>query len=366
MSRFIFELGNKEDDYEIRRLLGSIEIEGNVKMIYTRDPSFFNSLVIDGEKVEVIVCRDLKTERIAGFGTRDIRRLYINQKIEKIGYLSNLRSYPEYRKGLLLYRGYQFLRDLHNTNPLPFYITTIVEENLYARKILESGRGNLPAYRDIGRYWTFAFKTGLRFSTNFSKINVGISTESEIKKIYEFLKDEGKKKNFFPIYTFNDIKNKANRLKGLKKIYFIKQKDNIVGTASLWDQSAFKQHKIVGYKGALRFVYPFSKLITNFMKIPELPKPPALLRYFYVALWCVKENNPDYLLALLEKISIDNKYNYDFFLFGIHESDSIINTIKRFPSIPYRSRVYIVGWDSIEKIVESIIGKPIYLELGTL
>jgi hypothetical protein len=366
MKRYIFEIGNEKDDDKLRRILESIYIPCNICLAYTREPSFFNSLDIEGEKTDVIVCRDTHKNCIAGFGTRSIRQLYVNGKVERIGYLSNLRSYPEYRGGTLLFRGYQFLKKNHKMNPVPFYITTIIEDNIKVRKILEGGRTGLPFYTDIGRFWTFAFKTGKRFIKRNKDFQIHIASEHNIKQVYEFINNESKNKTFFPFYNFDDFKYKKGKLKGLGMTYILKQSGKLVGTASVWDQTDFKQYKVIRYNGILKYLYHFSPILSPLLKIPKFPAPGKNFSYFYISLWYVKDNNPDYLKMLLERISCDYKNRYDYFLFGVHQSCPLLTNLKSIKSIKYRSRLYIVTWDQELSGLNSIKKSEIYLEAGTL
>src|SRR5438270_9605247 len=112
MSRFRIDLATPADDAELRRVLAATPMPGRVRVGFRREPSWFAAAVVDGFFRQVVVCRDLDTGRLAGFGCRSVRRLYVNGRPADVGYLSGLRLLPEHRGLGLVARGYAFFRRL--------------------------------------------------------------------------------------------------------------------------------------------------------------------------------------------------------------------------------------------------------------
>ncbi len=156
MSRFQFELAAPADDAELRQILAATPMPGRIAVSFRREPSWFAAAVVDGYFRQVVVCRDLDTGRLIGFGCRSVRRLNVNGLPADVGYLSGLRVLPEYRNMGLVARGYAFFRRLHQDCRTAFYLTTIAEGNDTANSVLTSRRAGLPAYHLAGRYHTIA------------------------------------------------------------------------------------------------------------------------------------------------------------------------------------------------------------------
>ena len=128
-SRYSFALATEKDDAELRKIIRNLPMEGSIRIIFQKEPNFFTAERIGAKALEVLLCREQGDERIVGFGSRSVRRVFVNGKPEEIGYLSSLRAIPEVRGGTLLPRAYKALRELHRDGKVPFYFTTIFDEN---------------------------------------------------------------------------------------------------------------------------------------------------------------------------------------------------------------------------------------------
>src|SRR5207248_343014 len=152
VSRYRFELAGPADDADLRRVLAETPMAGRVAVTFRRDPSYFSAPEVDGHCRQVVAAREVETGRLVGFGSRSLRRLYVNGGPREVGYLSSLRLLAGHRNRGLVARGYAFFRGLHGDGRAPLYLTTIAEGNELAVRTLTSGRAGLPAYHDAGRY----------------------------------------------------------------------------------------------------------------------------------------------------------------------------------------------------------------------
>src|SRR4051794_39038334 len=127
MPRYRVELATPEDDADLRHILAATPMPGHIAVSFQREPSYFAAAEVDGHFRQVVAGRDLDTGRLIGFGSRSIRRAFVNGQPADVGYLSALRLLPEHRNLGLLARGYAFFRKLHADGRAPIYFTTIVE-----------------------------------------------------------------------------------------------------------------------------------------------------------------------------------------------------------------------------------------------
>src|SRR5690606_32452819 len=124
---------------------------------FQNEPSYFAAARIGSQLTQTIVVRDTASRgdaEIVGMATRSVRNAWVNGTSMDIGYLSSLRLKPEVRSTRILARGYQFLKELHETDHrVPWYYTSIISDNIPAIRTLTSGRAGLPHYRHAGSYW---------------------------------------------------------------------------------------------------------------------------------------------------------------------------------------------------------------------
>lgn len=171
MNRFIFEPANHNDGRELLEIIEENIFGGKISLLYTRRPDAYFSMKNEGEEVDIVVCRDLERKKIVGFGVCAIRSLFVNGRRERVGYLFGLRCRREYLKIYpLLYQGYEFLHNLHKNKDIQFYITTILEDNIYAQKLLEKKREFMPIYEPFGFYEVYVVRTIKNFK-RFPELN---------------------------------------------------------------------------------------------------------------------------------------------------------------------------------------------------
>ena len=365
---FKYNIAVKSDDAELRQLMHKCPMSGAIEVVFLREPNFFKAEQIYGRFVETYTMRNTRSGSLVGMGTRSIKPAYINGLVDNIGYLCNLRIIPEYQKGLGLARGYAFLKQRHHKNPAKLYLTTIIEDNHPARYLLESERGSLPKYHDIGRYCTLAINPKQKKDYPMSSINIRNSTPEDIQQVIEFLNTEGPKKQFFPEYRLEDLRSKDTILYSLKldDIYLAFAGNELVGVTVAWDQTEFRQSMIVGYRRLIRFFRPLINVGLSPLGYPTLPKPQTTLSYFSLGLVCIKDNNADVFSSLVNAIVSDRKNKYLLMMGGFHEKDPLLGVLQKYKNITYSSRVYVVCWEDETKELGRLDSRIPYLELGAL
>lgn len=362
------ELAKEKDNKDLLELMARIPMPGFVRVAYRREPNFFDALGVEGKKSQTIVGRDLETGRIIGAGTRSIKTMYVNGKPMDVGYLSGLRVYKEYRGGMHLARGYRAFKNLHNGGGAPFYLCTILDNNIDAKK-LTTGRIGLPVHRDIGQFRCMAIALS---QSDRKKARGGINIRSAVPEdaaaIIRFLNTEGRRKQFFPVYTEKDLFAQNGLLRGIapEDVLMAFSGGQLLGVIAAWDQKKFRRSVVVGYPKWLslsRFLYNF---FAKYFGFPVLPAVGSVLSYFYLSLVCICENNREIFSNLLTELMARKRGRYSFMMAGMHEKDSLLAVLENFRHFKYSSRVYLAYWEDGEKICNKLDDSPPYLEVGAL
>jgi hypothetical protein len=345
-----------------------ISLPGSIEICFGRDPDFFHGLGVEGKLNQTIVALD--GEKVIGMGCRSVKPMYINGEETDFGYLSGLRGSERYRGGTGLARGFRFLRRLHEDKRTPAYITTVIEDNAYARKLLESGRAGLPRYIDFGKYFTFAININRwrRAKASQNGLTVVRGDEVGLEGIVSYLNRFGRTRQFFPVYRESDFHCAYTRDFDPVDFYIAIRGTEIVGVLGKWDQSAFKQSIVMGYAGllgALRRPINVGLRIAGFKALPDTGER---LRMFYVSFVCVRRDDPEVLEVLLDALYQDNRRSgYHYCMVGFHERDELQRVVRRYIAVRYTSRLYLVTWEDGLDVCLGIDKSRIpYLELGTI
>ena len=347
MVKFSVDIAKKSDDADLRNILSKTSMPGDISISLETEPSFFKALSVIGTKQTVLVIRDEEKKMIVGFAIRSIKKVFINEKITNVGYLSSLRILKEYRKGRLLYLGIKKLNNLLEESSEKINFTTIIKGNTYAQKIISTSRAGLPNYMNIGINKTFAIKPSKRIRYKaLNKVNIKRGIDCfEVKEIISFINENGKKKDFFPVFTKKDLDNSRLLNFHLKNIYVAYSDDEILGVVGCWDQSLFKQTVVKG----LSFKNKLLRLINNYFlthitNTPTITNVNKNIKGFYLNYVVIKYNNTDVFSQMIDTISNDySSKDYNYFLIGLDENDPLTKSLKYFKSFNYDAIVYLVN-----------------------
>ncbi len=360
-------LADQRDDPRLREMLRASPMPGWVRLACAREPDFFAALSVEGRFTQVIVAEE--NGRIQGMGTRGVRPVYINGSPGVTGYLGGLRIAPAVRSGLGLHRGYRFLAELHQDGRAPAYLTTIVEANVSARSLLTSGRAGLPRYRDMGRFVTQALPLRRMGKCDTGHgMTIRPCTPGDIADVVDFLNRHGRKRQFFPMLSVEDLGTPYLRGLRAEDFYAARGDGRIAGVAARWNQRGFKQHRIAGYAGPLSALRPFINPVLSLAGYPTLPPPGNALKMSYAAFPCIRDDAPETLTALLRRMTADSlKAGDDLLIVGLHEADPLRRALKPFAGFRYLSRIYLAVYDADRPFYENLDKSRIpHLETGTL
>jgi len=369
MKRVSIEDALPSDDADIRRLIAHVPMEGAVSIAFRCEPNAFDAAVVQGAAGRIWVARDADTQRIVGMGARHRKRVYINGRATDVGYLSRLRLEEEYRGGLLLARAYRFLRERHETDPVALYLTTIVEDNLEAKRLLCSGKCGLPTYHDFGRFCTMAINPRQRIrAATPSAATIRSATREDVPDVVQFLNREGALKQFFPVYEADDLVARDGLLRelALDDILLAHVGGELVGTLGTWNQQSFSQSVVSHYGRGLTMLRPLYNLAALLRAAPRLPGKGANLDYANLALTCVREDDLHIFQQLLTEAALRCRARHALLMAGLHERDPLLPVLKKFHCWSYPSRLYVACWDDGEDDFHALDNRTPYLELGAL
>ena len=286
---------NSDYSDEIRNILNDEEMESLVQVTYEKVPNLFESLQKDSENTPIIVAGiDVKTGYLVGVGACSIFK-------NNIGYLNSFRIKKEYRNKVNFGKAYEMLITEAKKLGVKNIVTTILEENKIAQKILTKRRKSMPIYEFYKNIVFFSLK-------NSRKGDLVVNDE----KILNY--------GNFEIH----LKNKAN-----------------------------KKYVVMDYKKIYKFLYKFRKVIT-FLGYPEMPEINKISNFLYVT-FVLKDKNVD-----MEKNKkefrkavkfIQNKgYNCDFFMIGSYENSFLEKNLDKMKVFKYKSKMYKVFYEKIENV----------------
>lgn len=370
MSSLRFELATERDDPDLRRLLRENPLPGSISLSFEREPCYFNAARVEGEFHQTIVARESDTGDVIACGNRSVRPLYVNEAVQDIGYMSQLRVNPAYGRGMYLARGladgFRKYHELHNDGRAPFYLMSVIEDNLPARRLLTSGLPGYPHAHEYTRLFTYAVypvkpKRDLPLPPSMRIVR---GHETFVEAIVDCLNRNNTRKQFAPHWTCDSL-FQSNLSPA--DFFLALDDDHVIGCLACWDQSAFKQTVVRGYSGSLARWRKVINFLSRFGMLPYLPEPNTRLRHSYACHLAVDDDNPVVFESLLRKVYCYNlEHNYSYFMIGLTESNRLRKLVEAYRPLRYTSQIYLVDWDDDSDVLANIDGRIPGLEIALL
>jgi hypothetical protein len=345
-ARVRFDIADRTDDADIRRLLRETPMAGRVSISLEREPNYFADAGIAGETKQTIVARD--KGRLVCMGSCAIRRRFVNGEPRRVGYLGGLRLDSRYAGRFdILRRGYEFCRELQAGTPADFYFTSIAADNERARKFLERGITGMPTYDFVGEFVTMLISTQVRDSgRKAGRENRSMLTSDEL---ISFLNSSNKRRQFAPCWSVSELH--ALEPLGMRVSDFFEARENgqVVACGALWDQRHFKQTVIRSYAPWLKFTRPIVNGVSRVIKGSQLPPVGETLASAFASnLAFASEGSVEFLdlVKVLQRAA--RQREIEFLTLGFAANDPHLAMVKSIFSVrKYQSRLYVVRWPGI-------------------
>ncbi len=264
----------------------------SIRICTERGDDFFLGSHVQAEKPEVWGAFEEDSGRAAGVFSAGARRVFLNGDVRDVRYLSDLRIRPEYRRGLVLARGFRILRE-HVFAEGEWAQTLVLDDNAEAATVLTSGRAGLPDYRPCGRFRTWIFRPQKVRNTG-GGIRVRTAGPSDVSAIQALQEREASTAAFTPWLDLDRMHTPEFRL--------AYHKDALVGMIGIWDTSSYRQTRIDGYGLGIRLARPFANVWAALRNLPRLPCEGSTIRMKAITAVLCRDRDPQILRALLASV----------------------------------------------------------------
>ena len=381
MENFQLVEADRRYDAQLRRFMHESVSDELLSLRLEREPDYFDALQVEGVTVDVIAAHD--GHKIIGMATRSEKPCFVDGSAEPVavGYLSNVKIAPDYRKSLLLVQGTRFLAELHKRAACDFYLMCILTDNKKVLRLLQhsphfsffsSAGDDFPVFESLGFFKTYLLHGNdcRADAGSLSNISIRRATEEDVPAMVDFFRTHGPRRQFFPCYTEEELKSGFGLLKGLAvhDIFLACRGKDLMGTLGIWNQIDFRQWYVNNYTQYQTLYNYFKETRTKIT--PRLPNFDfsSSLDCRMIALICIAEDNLTVFTALLDaiKLACTTKEFMPYLWIGLHEEDPLNEAIKREPHFLIESSLYAVSWGNTTCNLKGLKKMIPYLELGSL
>lgn len=363
MSEYTIRPARAGDSRGLLNLLSSTAQEGAVRLTFEREPDYFHAASVSTSSPEIWVM-DHQHAGIVGTFSIGKRAVFVNGEKTEVRYGSDLRIHPAFQRGRALFRMFgQYRESMQND----WMQTVILDDNKASMNTVGSGRNILPQYVPAGHFTTRLIsnrkRTALRTSRAVRRADV-----NDISAMQAFFDREAANKQFYPCYDFSLIgsDDPYYRDQSLQDFFILEEKGEITGIAALWNQKSFKQTRVSGYSGSLKYLRPVYNASTRFTGMLPLPAVNAVNRYLTLHSVVVKNNRPARFSKLLNTIRrIARRYDVDGIACGFDSRDPLLKVLQRCPGHTLTSQHFLATYQP-EAIADINLSTLVYPEISRL
>jgi len=334
---FIPGWAGEAEDAALRRLLHDTPMEGRIRIALEREPAFFRAAKLEGDRHHTAVARDPATNDILALCSRSVRERFVNGAVSRVGYLGQLRIHPA-RRGQtrqLLKTGFQWLRGTRHPDETPFDITSIMEANLSARRLLTAGLPGLPVYTELEQILTMLIHVRQRRARKAPA--VVRATPAAKQDIIDCLHRFNCRHQFAPHWTGGNVFSPD--APGVEDFFLFVDGGRVAGCVALWDQRTWKQTVVRNYSGALAR----ARWILNLLGA-GLPPAGSVVPMAWLSHLAVDEDRPEVLEALVLSVQAHLRPGSDlkWLTLGLAARHPLTRIARRFAAHTHASRLYAV------------------------
>lgn len=346
---------------------------------YQTEPSFFTALSAFGNLHDLVLIQPRGFTALAGLGIRSVRRAYLGGQATEIGYLHHLRFHPDIRGGSFLLRGYRAFREIFADRPLPLTLTSILEENHYARQLLEAERagGGMPVYQPVSRYLTALVPLsgpGRRWPQKYRSQQPGTFSHrmlhsDDLTALVALFERAGRRNEGAPCLDHLESDGSLSGFFGLRidDMIGVFAGDELVGAIGVWNQQHYRQIVVHHLCHPLVLAQKFWQSI-EFL-VGRCPVPGLGGRVDFVLLdpWAAEPGLESLVMPVLIRVACEEakKRGAMFAAMGMAENFPALAALNTVFFLPYWSIIYQVFWPETGKY--EFAGRPLHLaNLGAL
>lgn len=359
-------LATEADNPKIQDLITKITMPGLAEMCFQRTPDFFVGAKVIGEEFVIAVADDdERPDVLAGLTVISGRDLYISGKPRRVFYSGDTRVDPYYRR-----RGIAsslFLEQKKYRRADELLQGIVLKENTAPLDAAANAADGV-----LFRYWiSHTIETSFIYVRRQTpRIPAGVTiraaTAADLPAMQAFNDREAPRRNGYPVYDLTKLAAGDPYYKGLSITdYVLALRDGqIIGMMAGWNQKAYKQTRIVGFKPVVKVLRPFYNLYVGLTGGFKLPPIGGVLNYLTLYHVLVAGDDKAVLQGLIDWVMAHQGQKYDALATCFTHGDPLVEVPRGYKRQKLISSNFWLSYGDDPR--PGIDDRPLYAELGRL
>jgi N-acetylglutamate synthase-like GNAT family acetyltransferase len=336
---------SENDNEELLALTKACPMDGLIKLLIDRQPDFFALLRLKGAyKVYVAEAEN----KIIGSFALTVKESYINESQEKVGYLSDLKIHPQFRKTRTAWRLITTMHAYMQTLPINFYLCLIARGNVAVEKLL-SGRLSIPTALKAAEFNVYQILPTKKEMT--SSFIVEETDASHREQITELLNEYHRQ---FQFATYFDMDHDISG----DQAWMIRKDGRIVAFLSVKDTMPFKQNIVSHIPFHIKTILRLLRLFMPSLATPIERSPLKILNIKYLA---YSSELPNSVIPLIQRArNYAYRNGFTFLSYGIDKKNPLEKVFRNFPKVIFQSSGYLFDFSTGKRCEQRIYHDNFY------
>ena len=320
-----------DDNASLLSLAKACPMEGDIALAISREPDFFALNRLEGAQWRLGVAESQSHPDcdLAGCVMAAARTTYLRGQSRETLYAGDLKVHPSLRGAgiadALTEWAVDVLADLGGADT-PLLVTVLAGNRAMERR--SHGRGGAPAFTRFATIRAFSIPLlWPRSRQALGAVTVSAATSSDLDEMAALWKRVAPGRQFAPVFDADSMGAWIADAPGLEIHDYLlaRSRDGrVVGFLAWWDQSVFKQSRVLRYSPRLATVRVALNGLASLTRGVPLPRVGEPLRYRTALHVCVPSGRPDVLGALVRASCAElRSQRYAFATIGLDARDPL-------------------------------------------
>jgi len=311
---------------EICQLM-AVPMKGKMYLSKKRDPDFFRGANVQNEFPETYLCRDVQNDKIAGLYSLGSRLLYVDGKLDKIRYASDLRVAQNYQGT----GAFRCILDSFFSHDIQVTQTIVLANNKKMEELIDRVNQDQTLYHYVGKYNTYILplSKGNKQRALQGK-TIRQATSQDIPAMQLFFEQEAKRRQFYPYYDFQKLEDNYYYGLSISNYYLVFKQGAIIGMTGVWDQHSICKTLVIDYEKPLKKWRPLINLFNHkLLGGIRLPRIGEYLKSLFLHTLLIKDDDSLVFEQLLSVIHQEHAALYDNLVVGLAATAPLAGVLEK-------------------------------------
>jgi hypothetical protein len=340
------------DNADLIDLVKSTPMDGLISLRIEREPDYFRLLSLRGEgKVFVATIMN----RIVGAISVTYKIAHINGKPRKIGYIGDLRVYPEFSGSRIILNLLYTLLEYSKSIDVDIYFCVAAKGNKKVKSLFE-GRFNFPPFYSVGDFYVYQILP-LPYYRRQTKYKTTRASKDDLNEVSSILNNFNNRLEFSPFFSNDDLAREMNTLSEYSEsdFFITKNTDTILAALSIFDTSLVKSNVVIRMPSYLRSIISLLNITGKIIPIPPLPKTGEAVNILYIRHLSCRSNASAALKSLLLQVcKLAFRRRYSFVTVAFHERDPMRRLVRFLPRFTFISEGFVTSLRGDTEVIKNI------------